>query len=313
MQVAQAKHMRIVDNNGIGVGDVEPRFDNGGGNQHIVIATNEIEHGFFQQRRLHLPVGNNRCNIWAMLLNHRLHVAYPVHPIVDKEYLPSSIDLIFNGLLNDLHVERVKFGNNGVSVWRRGVDNGQIACSHQRELKCSRDRCGCKGKGIHVQLQLFQLLLGCHSKLLLFVNNYQPHVLKHNVVAQQGMSPNENVYFPFGQPGEGFLLLFGRFQAADKVNCAGKVGKALAKSLVVLECQYGGGYQNSNLLAIGYRFESGTYGHLGFSKAHIATNQPVHWNRFFHILFQRLRCLHLIGSILVDKRGFQLFLQVGVG
>ncbi len=67
------------------------------------------------------------------------------------------------------------------------------------------------------------------------------------------------------------------------------------------------------MLAVGNRLKGAADGNLRFSEAHIATNQPVHRHFTLHVLFHRLGSRHLIGSIFIDKRRFELGLQVRIG
>ena len=81
----------------------------------------------------------------------------------------------------------------------------------------------------------------------------------------------------------------------------------------MLQCQNGCWYQNGHLFAVGHGFKSSANGHLGFTKAHVATHQAIHRNAFLHVAFYGSRCFFLVGCIFVNKRSFELGLQVRVG
>ena len=76
--------------------------------------------------------------------------------------------------------------------------------------------------------------------------------------------------------------------------------------------QDGGRHEHSHLFAIGSGLKGCTYSHLGLTKAHITTHQAVHGLGLFHISLHILRSLQLIGGILIEERGLELMLQIGV-
>ena len=47
MKVAQAKPMRIINDNGVGIADVDAVFNDGGREEHVVIVVHEAHDDFF--------------------------------------------------------------------------------------------------------------------------------------------------------------------------------------------------------------------------------------------------------------------------
>ena len=88
--------------------------------------------------------------------------------------------------------------------------------------------------------------------------------------------------------------------------------KPITEGTIVLQCQNSGRHQNCHLLRIIHRLKRRTNRHLGFTKAHITANQPVHRRTSLHIGLHRLRRRLLIRRILIDKRCLQLILQIAV-
>ena len=58
VQVTEAEVLRLVDDNGIGIGYVDATFDDGSGKQHVVIVIDEIKDYLLQFGRLHLSVSD---------------------------------------------------------------------------------------------------------------------------------------------------------------------------------------------------------------------------------------------------------------
>ena len=106
--------------------------------------------------------------------------------------------------------------------------------------------------------------------------------------------------------------LCGATGSTDVVDPAGKIFESFAEGLEMLIGQHGGGYQDGNLLVVGYSLEGRTDSHLGLSEAYIATNQPIHRTIALHILLHLVGGFHLVGRIFVDKAGLQLMLHEAV-
>jgi hypothetical protein len=65
VQVAEPDVLGIVDDDGVGVGDVQAAFHNVGADQNIVLAVDELEHALFQHMALQLPVRHPDVHIRA--------------------------------------------------------------------------------------------------------------------------------------------------------------------------------------------------------------------------------------------------------
>ena len=81
-------------------------------------------------------------------------------------------------------------------------------------------------------------------------------------------------------------------------------------ALKMLKSKNSSRHQYSSLFSIHAGFKSCPDSYFCFTKAHVTTDQPVHWRRRFHILFYICRCLTLVGCIFINKRSFQFCLHV---
>ena len=87
-----------------------------------------------------------------------------------------------------------QFGLHGVSVrWRCAYD-AHIAGTHKRELQGAGYRCSRHCEGVDIALELAQLLLGSHAKLLLLVDNEQSKVVPLNRLTYQLVRTYKYIY-----------------------------------------------------------------------------------------------------------------------
>ena len=63
MEVAQTDILRLIDQDGIGVRDVQAVLDDGRAEEQVVVPPHEIQHAVFQFLRFHLAVGDADAHI----------------------------------------------------------------------------------------------------------------------------------------------------------------------------------------------------------------------------------------------------------
>ena len=116
-----------------------------------------------------------------------------VDAVVDEEHLSVAAHLEVYGVDNHFFVEGVNLCLHWESVWRRCLYDAHVACSHERELQCSRYGCGAHGECIDVGLHLAQPFLDSHSELLLLVDDEQSEVAEFHCFPYQFMCAYDDV------------------------------------------------------------------------------------------------------------------------
>ena len=127
------------------------------------------------------------------------------------------------------------------------------------------------------------------------------------------MGADEYVYLTLGQIAEYLFGLFGGACAGEIFHPYREICQTVPEGIEMLICEHCSRHEHRHLLAVCSGLESGAYGDLGLAEPHVAADQAVHRARILHILFHSGGGCKLIGSILIDKRGFQFMLQVAVG
>src|SRR3954452_23512081 len=101
VEIAEAEAVGTVDDDRVGIGNIEAAFDNGCGKQDIRFAIDKLSHDLLEIIAIHLPVTDeNAClrDERLKLLGHRLNGH---DPVVQKENLPPTIDFALNGTTDD--------------------------------------------------------------------------------------------------------------------------------------------------------------------------------------------------------------------
>ena len=77
-----------IDDNGIGIGNIDTVLHNRSRKQYVVIIVREIEHNLFKFFRFHLPVADGNTSIGDILVNHLRDMRQITDTIVDEIDLP---------------------------------------------------------------------------------------------------------------------------------------------------------------------------------------------------------------------------------
>ena len=139
VQLRQAEPVGVVHHHRVGVGHVEPRLHDHGGDQDVHLAGHEPAHHLLQVVRRHLAVGHPHPGPGG----ERLHLGGDgvdgLDPVVDHEHLAAAVDLPGERLLQQSVVPRLDEGQDGRAVAGRGLDQGQVAKPCQREMERARE------------------------------------------------------------------------------------------------------------------------------------------------------------------------------
>jgi hypothetical protein len=113
VQLSEAEHVGAIDEHGVGVGDVEAGFDDHRRDEHIDVAVDEAAHYLFELALRHLSVADTH----ARARHHPLDMVRDsfdrLDAIVNEEYLPATIELPGNSLLDEPVIPRFHVGEHG--------------------------------------------------------------------------------------------------------------------------------------------------------------------------------------------------------
>ena len=169
VQVAQAEVLGLVDDDGVGVRDVQSVLYDGGAEHHVVVPAHEVQHLVFQHLGLHLPVGNADLHVGHQPVEDLLDGRQFLYLVVQEEYLPAAVEFVIDYGTDFLLVEEHYLRLHRDAVGRRGVDDAEVAGSQQGELQRARDGGRGEGEGIHGSLQFAQPFLCGNPEFLLLV------------------------------------------------------------------------------------------------------------------------------------------------
>ena len=138
IEIRQAEAVGAVDEDGVGIGDIDAGLDDGGGKQDVGLALDEGVHDHFQLILVHLSVADEDARLRHQLGDAAAHHLDGFYPVVQEEHLAAALHFAADGVADDAFVIRANAGGNRHPVGRRGVNGGHVARSHQRHVKRAR-------------------------------------------------------------------------------------------------------------------------------------------------------------------------------
>ena len=174
MQVAQAYVLRLIYYYSIGIRNVKSALYDGGTEKHVIVSGHEVQDLVLQNLSFHLTMSHTYLHVRHEPMEDIMDGLEFLHPVMNKEYLPSPVKLIPYYLLKFIVIKKHYLRLYRNPVWRRSTDYRKVTCSQKRKLKSSRDRSCGQCQGIHRCLELTKLFLGTNSELLFLIDYKKP-------------------------------------------------------------------------------------------------------------------------------------------
>ena len=316
MQLGQAEPVGIVDDDRIGIGNIDAGFDNRRAEQNVRIAGDEANHRVFEFVLGHLAVSDvdfDGC-IVEYLPQFVGKMLDGLDAVVQVKDLAVAAGLQQNRLANRFIPEAADFCHNRTAVHRRRGQRADIPQADQRHVQRARDGRGGHRQNIDIDTKPFEAFLVLDAKPLLLVDNHQAQILKPHIVTEQPMRADENIDRPPAAGGQNFAgLPSARCKTVDDLNGYGKIGKAFLERPAVLHTQNRRGHQHRHLLVGLDGFECGPHGQFCFAVTDITAQQAVHRTGRRHVVLNLGRGGNLVGRFLVGKRFLKLPLPDRIG
>ena len=160
VELGQAHGMGPVDDDGVGRGDIQAGFDDGGAHQDIDLPAPEAHHDLLQFLFRHLAVGHGHPGLGHHLPDMPVQVARLRTRLCTKKTWPAPVHFPADGRLDDRRVSgTAHIGAHRPAVLRRGVDQAQLPEAGQGQLQGPGDGRGGEGQHVHGAPPLLQPLL----------------------------------------------------------------------------------------------------------------------------------------------------------
>ena len=195
VELGQAHPVRVLDDEGVDVGDVDAGLDDGGAHQDVRLP---VHHGLHDGGQLllgHLPVAGDDADLRPQ------HLLEPggggvdaLHPVVEVVHLAAPAQLPADGVLDDGPVVLQHVGLHRLAVRRRLLQGGHVPQAAEGHVQRPGDGGGGEGQHVHLAAHLLQPLLVGDAEPLLLVDDQQAQVMELHALLQQLVGADQKVH-----------------------------------------------------------------------------------------------------------------------
>ena len=176
IQLRQAVAVGAIDDDRVGVRNIETVFDDRRGQQHVELARDEVEHGALERVLVHLAVAHHDARFGNQPPHQVADRKDRFDTIVDEEDLAAAFELAANRPADHLLIEFDDVGLDRQAILRRRFDDRHVANADERHVQRPRNRRRGHRQHVDLALELFDPLLVRHAEPLLLVDDEQTEV-----------------------------------------------------------------------------------------------------------------------------------------
>ena len=302
IELGQSHPVRVVNDHGVGIRNVQPGLDDSRGYQHIDLSVYKVKHDFFQLPLLHLSMGVDHYCIFGQLLNVGRNFIDSLHSVIDIVHLAVSGQLACDRLTNHLIVVFHHIGLDGKTIHRRLLKYAHVPDPYQAHMQGpGNGRCR-QSQHVNIFLELFDLFLVRHPEALLFIDNQQSQILKLYILGQYPVGSDHHIDQPLLQIRNRLFHLRRGPETGEQIHPHRKILHSLQKSIVMLLGKNGRGDQIDDLLTLLDCLKCCPQRNLCLAIAYISANQAIHDFPALHISLGRLNSLCLILGLFIRKQ-----------
>ena len=241
VQLGKAHPVGILNDEGVAVAHIDARFDQGGADQNVDLAVEQMLPDRVQLLLGHLAVGNAHPGTGNQLADMGGGGLNVVHPVVQIVHLTAPGQLLLHGFGKDDIVVLQHKGLHGLALDGRLLDGGQVADAAHGHVQGAGNGRGREGQHIHADEVFLQLLLVLHAEPLLLIDDDKAQVVETHILGEQAVGAHHDVHAAGLQAPQGLLLLFRGAEAGEHPHLDREGLHAGEQGVVVLPGQQGGG------------------------------------------------------------------------
>ncbi len=313
IEVGEAEAVGAVNKDGVDVGHINAAFDDGGGDEDVGAAVEEVGEGAFDVVFVHAAVGAKHAQAGQEGAEFGADGIERGDAVVKVEDLAAAFEFALDGGADDAFVVGEHVGLDRDAAGGRGLDGGEVARTHEGEVEGAGDGSSTEGEDVYAGEAFFNALFVAHSEALFLVHDEEARAGEEDFGGEDAVGADEEVALAGGAFFEDGAGLCGVLEAAHEAYGDGVVAHAAGEGVVVLAGEDGGGAEDDDLAAVHDGFEGGADGDFGFAKADVAAEEAVHGAGGFHVAFDVLDGSGLVGSEGIGEGVFKFLLPVGVG
>ena len=199
VKIGQTKSICAVDDDRVGVWNIEPALDNCRADEHVDFPADKSRHDSLKFIRIHLTVSDFDFGLRTKIDNTIVRALDRHYSVMQKENLALpfqfSIDRIAN---NSLIIAGDDRFDRQTIEWR-GLNSGHVFHADEREIQRARDWRGGERQDIDELKKIFEFFLMQDAKALLLIDHDETEIFKYDVSGDEPVRADHDVDTAFPQ------------------------------------------------------------------------------------------------------------------
>ncbi len=193
IKLCQTKHVGPMDDHGVGVRNINARFNDVGCQQQIKFTVGKVGHDLFKVTCAHLAMRHVKLDFRHKVFKFLGNPTQFVDPWADIENLAATMAFAQDGLAHDNRIVGRDIGSDSKTIDWRGCNDRQFLDPGQCQLQGSWNWCRGQGQNMHIRFQFLEPFLVLHAEMLFFINNQKSKVLEMYTGSQKGVGSTNNI------------------------------------------------------------------------------------------------------------------------
>ena len=219
VEIGEAEAVGAVDEDGVGVGDVDAGLDDGGGEEDVGLVVDEGVHDVLEVVLFHLAVADEDAGFGDEFFELFVDHLDGLDAVVEEEDLAAAFHLAAYGIADDAFVVGGDGGGDGEAVGGRGVDGGHVARAHECHVEGARDGGGGEGEDVDLAEEVFEFLLVGDSEALLFIDDGEAEVFVGDIAGDEAVGADDHIDGAVGEAFDGGADFGGCAEAVEEIDC----------------------------------------------------------------------------------------------
>lgn len=177
VEIGEAKAVGAVDEDGVGIRDIDAGLNDGGGEENVGFAFDEFIHDHLELIFFHLAVADDYFCRRNEFIETFGEFVDGFDSVVEEEDLAATVQLILDSLFDDALVVLINGGFDGVTIGGGGVDGGHVAHAHEGKVEGAGNGSGRESEDINLAEAFFEGFLVFDTKTLFFIDDDETEVL----------------------------------------------------------------------------------------------------------------------------------------
>ena len=206
IEIGETKSVCTIDDDGIGVRNIEPALDDRRANEYVDVPADESRHDGLEFVRIHLAMPDLNPCLRTKIDNTIPRAADRLDAVMQEENLTLPLEFAIDRVANEPLIVPGHDRFHRQAIQWRGLNRGHVFYADERKVKRARDWRGGQRQDVDEFEELFEFFFVQNAEALLLVDHDEAEIFEDNIAGDQPVRSDHNIDTAFAQQLQDFLL-----------------------------------------------------------------------------------------------------------